>query len=80
MQDNQGNEIRLVIAGLEATGWDQVEIDSQIDTPAENWSFTLFETGGQALSADIKGSAKVKIYYANQIILTAVADRISEAV
>lgn len=43
MQDNQGNEIRLVIAGLEATGWDQVEIDNQIDTPAENWSFTLFE-------------------------------------
>lgn len=80
MQDNQGNEIRLVIAGLEATGWDQVEIDSQIDTPAENWSFTLFEKGGRALSADIKGSAKVQVYYANQIILTSVADKISEAV
>ena len=79
MQDNQGNEIRLVIAGLEATGWDQVEIDSQIDTPAENWSFTLFETGGQALSADIKGSAKVQAYHANQLILTSVADKISEA-
>ncbi|MFV5413847.1 phage baseplate assembly protein [Acinetobacter baumannii] len=79
MQDNQGNEIRLVIAGLEATGWDQVEIDSQIDTPAENWSFTLFETGGQALNADIKGSAKVQAYHANQLILTSVADKISEA-
>lgn len=80
MQDNQGNEIRLVIAGLEATGWDQVEIDNQIDTPAENWSFTLFEKGGQALSPDIKGSAKVQVYYANQLILTSVADRVSEAV
>ncbi|HEP1386853.1 TPA: hypothetical protein QIT83_004012, partial [Acinetobacter baumannii] len=80
MQDNQGNEIRLVIAGLEAKGWDQVEIDSQIDTPAENWSFTLFETGGQALNPAIKGGAKVQAYYSNQLILTAVADRISEAV
>ncbi len=79
MQDNQGNEIRLVIAGLEARGWDQVEIDSQIDTPAENWSFTLFETGGQALNADIKGSAKIQAYHANQLILTSVADKISEA-
>lgn len=80
MQDNQGNEIRLVIAGLEATGWDQVLIDSQIDTPAENWSFTLFEKGGLALSADIKGSAKVQVYHANQLILTSVTDKITEAV
>lgn len=79
MQDNQGNKIRLVIAGMEATGWDQIEIDSQIDTPAENWSFTVFEKSGQVLDESIKGGAKVQIYYANQLILTAITDRISEA-
>ncbi|WP_407324348.1 phage baseplate assembly protein [Acinetobacter pittii] len=80
MQDNQGNEIRLIIAGMEATGWDQIEIDSQIDTPAENWSFTVFEMGGQALSPEIKGGAKVQVYFGNQLILTSIADRVSEGV
>lgn len=42
MQDNQGNEIKLVIGGYEIAGWNNAVVDNQIDTPAENWSLNLF--------------------------------------
>jgi len=80
MQDNQGNNIRLVIGGYEVSFWDEVQIDSQIDVPAESWNLTLFQNDTDPLPSDIEGSARVELYYADQLILTSVADRISEAV
>lgn len=78
--DNQGNDIRLEIGGFAISDWDDISIDSQIDTPAESWSFRLFQRDGQALPQEIAGAKKVQVFYRSQLILTSVADRVSEAV
>lgn len=80
MQDNQGQEIRLVIGGYEITSWDHVEVDSQVDTPAENWSLSLFQSNGVLLPESIRGGAPIELYYAKELILTSIADKVSEAV
>ncbi|TCM61858.1 prophage tail gpP-like protein [Acinetobacter calcoaceticus] len=80
MQDNQGREIRLVIGGYEIKEWDKVEVDSQIDTPSENWSLSLFQNEGVLLPESIQGGAAIELYYANELILTSIADKVSEAV
>lgn len=80
MQDNLDHQIKLEIGNFSITAWDEVSIDSQIDTPAENWSVTLFQEDSQPLPSDIEGSATIRLYYANQLILTSVVDRVSEAV
>lgn len=80
MQDNQGQLIRLVIAGNEITQWDNASIDNQIDTPAENWSLTLFRKNGQLLPQGIKGSAPIQLFYGNELILVSIVDKISEAI
>lgn len=80
MQDNLGNEIKLVIGGIAITQWDEVSVDSQINTPAENWSLTLYQEDGLLLPESIKGGAKVQLYYADQIILTSIADSVSEGI
>lgn len=80
LKDNQGNEIRLEIGGYSISTWDNISIDSQIDTPAENWSFTLFQKDGEPLPKEIAGAKEIKIFYNNELILTSIADRVSEAV
>lgn len=80
MQDNLDHQIKLEIGNFSITAWDEVSVDSQIDTPAENWSLTLFQENSQLLPSDIQGSATIRLYYANQLILTSIADRVSEAV
>lgn len=80
MRDNQDKEIRLIIAGHEISAWDEVSIDSQIDTPAENWSLTLFQQEGKALPKGVEGGAEIQLFYGDEIILTSITDRISEAV
>ncbi|ENX33944.1 hypothetical protein F889_02608 [Acinetobacter colistiniresistens] len=80
MQDNSGKDIRLIIGDIEINGWDNVSCDSQIDTPADGWNLTLFRHDGQALPESVQGAAKVKLIYGDEVILTAITDRISEGV
>lgn len=80
MQDNSGKAIRLVIGDIEINSWDNVSCDSQIDTPADSWNLTLFRQGGQALPDSVQGAAKVQLFYGDEVVLTGIADRISEAV
>lgn len=80
MQDNQGNEITLKIGGYLIKGWDAISIDSQIDTPAENWSFKLFQVNGEPLPKDIAGAKDIQVFYNKELILTSIADKVAEAV
>ncbi|MGE4314552.1 phage baseplate assembly protein [Acinetobacter sp.] len=80
MQDNQGNQITLQIGGYSIHGWDAVSIDSQIDTPAENWSFKLFQVDGEPLPEDIAGAKDIKVFYNKELVLTSIADKVAEAV
>lgn len=80
MQDNSGKAIRLVIGDIEINTWDNVSCDSQIDTPADSWNLTLFRQGGQALPDSVQGAVKVQLFYGDEIVLTGIADRVSEAV
>lgn len=80
MQDNSGNEIRLVIGDVEISGWDNVTADSQIDTPADNWNLTLFRQDGQPLPDSVQGAAKIQLFYNDEVILTSIADNVEEAV
>lgn len=80
LKDNQGNEIRLEIGGYSISSWDSISIDSQIDTPSENWCFTLFQEDGSPLPKDIAGAKNIKVYYNNELVLTSIADRVTEAV
>lgn len=80
LKDNQGNEIRLEIGGYSISSWDEISIDSQVDTPAENWSFTLFQKDGQLLPREIAGAKDIQVFYNKELVLTTLADRVSEAV
>lgn len=80
MIDSNNTVIRLTIGSLECSSWEHAEIDNQIDTPAESWNLTLFQQDGQLLSSEIKGGAEVKIFYGDELILTSIADKVSEAV
>ena len=80
MRDNLNNEIRLVIGDVEISGWDNVTADSQIDTPADNWSLSLFREDGQPLPESVHGAAKIQLFYNNEVILTSIADNVDEAV
>ena len=80
LKDNQGNEIRLEIGVYSISSWDEISIDSQVDTPAENWSFKLFQKDGQLLPRDIAGAKDIQVFYNKELVLTTLADRVSEAV
>ncbi len=80
MLDNQGNEITLQIGTYTINSWDAISIDSQIDTPAENWSFKLFQAEGDPLPKDIAGAKDIKVFYNKELVLTSIADKVAEAV
>lgn len=80
LKDNQDNEIRLEIGGYSISSWDEISIDSQIDTPAENWSFKLFQKDGKPLPRDIAGAKDIQVFYNEELVLTTLADRVTEAV
>lgn len=67
--------IRLIIGGFEINTWDDASIDSAIDTPAEQWSFSLFDDDLE-LPYPVKAGAKVQAYYGNELLLTSTADAI----
>lgn len=80
MIDSNGNEITLQIGDYSINGWDAVSIDSQIDTPAENWNFKLFQVDGESLPKDIAGASDIKVFYNKELVLTSIADKVAEAV
>lgn len=70
--------VRLIVAGYEINTWDVASIDSAIDTPADSWSFALFDERDQVLPKEVRKNAPVKFYYGNELILTSVVDKVSE--
>ncbi|WP_374254375.1 phage baseplate assembly protein [Acinetobacter brisouii] len=80
MQDNSGNEIRLIVGGYELSGWDEASLDNAIDTPADSWSVTLFNPVYDQLPSSVASGKPVKFYYGNELVLTGIIDKISEAV
>lgn len=80
LHDNQGNEIRLEIGGYSISSWDEISIDSQIETPSEQWSFKLFQQDGEPLPKEIAGAKDIKVFYNKTLVLTSIADQVTEAV
>lgn len=79
MQDNAKTFIRLIVANVECQLWDDAQLDSQIDTPADGWSLSLFNPAIGSLPAQVRGGAPAKIYYGNELVLTGIVDQISES-
>ena len=73
-------KVRLIIAGFEINTWDMASIDSAIDTPADAWSFSLFDEQDHVLPAGVRKGAKVQLYYGDELLLTSVADQVQEKV
>lgn len=73
-------KVRLLIAGFEINTWDMASIDSAIDTPADAWSFSLFDEQDHVLPKTVRKGAKVQLYYGNELLLTSVADQVQEKV
>lgn len=80
MQDNQNKNIRLIIAGYELSGWDEASIDNAIDTPADSFSVTLFNPAYEQLPSTVGAGQKIQLYYDQELLLTGIVDRLSEAV
>ncbi len=79
MQDNAGKEIRLIVGGFECKDWDEVIIDSQVDVPADAFSFSLFNPPLGHLPNEIKGGATAEIYYGEELILTGIVDKLTDS-
>ncbi|MEQ1412257.1 phage baseplate assembly protein [Acinetobacter indicus] len=76
----QDKPVRLIVAGYEINTWDMASIDSAIDTPADSWSFALFDEEDHVLPKEVRKNAAVQFYYGNELILTSVVDKVSEKV
>lgn len=80
MRDNSGAAIRLIVADVECFLWDQAEIDSQIDTPADGWSLSLFNPAIGSLPPQVRGGAPARIYYGDELVLTGIVDNLNEKI
>ncbi|MBF7683906.1 hypothetical protein I2F27_11305 [Acinetobacter sp. B5B] len=80
MQDNQNKNIRLIIAGYELSGWDEASIDNAIDTPADSFNVTLFNPAYEQLPNTVGAGQKIQLYYDQELLLTGIVDRLSEAI
>ena len=78
MQDDR--DVRLIVDDYEINAWDMASIDSAIDTPADAWSFALFDDQDQVLPDSIRKNAPVQSYYGDELILTSVVDKVEEKV
>ena len=76
----QDKAVRLIVAGFEINTWDVASIDSAIDTPADSWSFALFDAEDQMIPDAVCKDAPVQFYYGDELILTSVVDKVSEKV
>jgi prophage tail gpP-like protein len=75
---NDLDNIALEVGGVVCTGWDQVDIDSEILTPADAWSLALFGLDDYVLPESVKGGADVTIKYLDQTILVGVVDTLKD--
>lgn len=80
MLDNTGKEIRLIVGGYECKEWDDVTIDSQVDVPADAFSFSLYNPPLGHLPTEVKAGTTAEIYYGNELILTGIIDKLKEAI
>ena len=80
MQDNAGKEIRLIAGGYECKDWDDVTIDSQIDVPADAFSFTLYNPPSGQVPEQVKAGTTAEIYYGDELILTGIVDKLTDSV
>ena len=78
MQDNTKTSIRLIVANVECQLWDEAQLDSQIDTPADGWSLNLFNPAIGSLPSQVRGGAPVRIYYGDELVLKGIVDQVSE--
>ena len=69
-----------MIGGYDLSGWDEATIDNSIDTPADSFSVTLFNPAYDQLPTNVAAGQKAQLYYDNQLVLTGIVDRLSEAV
>lgn len=80
MIDSNGKEIRLIVGGYECKEWDDVSIDSQVDVPADAFSFTLYNPPLGHLPEAVKAGTTAEIYYGNALILTGIIDKLKESI
>ena len=80
MLDNAGKEIRLIVGGYECKEWDDVTIDSQVDVPADAFSFALYNPPLGHLPEAIKAGTTAEIYYGEELILTGIIDTLKESI
>lgn len=79
MQDNHGNQIRLIVGTVECKDWDEVTIDSQIDVPADAWSLSIYNYLNH-LPENVKAGQLAEIYFNDELVLTGIVDNLSESV
>ena len=70
----------IIVGGFECKEWDDVTIDSQVDIPADAFSFSLYNPPLGHLPAEVKAGTTAEIYYGNELILTGIIDRLKESV
>ncbi len=77
MLNNVDNMV-LEVGGVVCSGWDQVDIDSEIMTPADAWSLALFGLDDYVLPESVQGGADVSIKYLGQTVLVGVVDSLKD--
>jgi prophage tail gpP-like protein len=76
---NDLDNFSLECGGVVCDGWDQVDVDSDILTPADAWSVALFGLNDYVLPKSVQGGADVTLKYAGQKILVGVVDTLNDA-
>jgi prophage tail gpP-like protein len=71
-------KLRLLINGLEVSAWDEVSVDSDIETPADAWSLTVFTA--QSLPPEIAPLQPVALWVGDEQVLSGVVDRVQVSV
>jgi hypothetical protein len=70
--------ISLEVGDVVCAGWDQVDIDSDILTPADAWSVALFGLNDYVLPATVQGGADVTLKYAGEKVLVGLVDTLND--
>lgn len=78
MRDNSEIPIRLIVADVECQLWDEANLDSQIDTPADGWSLRLFNPAIGSLPPQVCGGAPARVYYGDELVLKGIVDQLGE--
>lgn len=71
-------KLRLLINELEVSAWDEVSVDSDIETPADAWSLTVFTA--QSLPPEVAPLQSVALWVDDEQVLAGVVDRVQVSV